>query len=110
MTFITNYKGVKIYFSTGKNDFYCDVVNNSERYKDKTFSSKKIESIKKAIENYKLGELQDDIYLYVLCKYPPRIEKIKVLRKVGDRLFFSNGKNSQNYNKIRVLKFIIPSL
>lgn len=119
MVLVKNYKGVDIYV-TRNGEFYCDVTANSSDYKNKTFQSNKIQSIEKAIDNYQSSDIDGDEY-YEIASYRNIFKKIKVIKKIGNRLFFDDGtetganrfdikplynkeiENSPDFNKIKEL-------
>ena len=97
MNLVKEHKGVKIFVST-LGEFYCDVNKNSNDYKVKTFSSNKLSSIEKAIDNFKGQEIDGNEYYEIDVCYS-KIKPLKVVRQVGDRLFFDDGTDSSNYSR-----------
>lgn len=98
MSKLKDYKGVAIYVNPINGQFYCDAANNSDKLKDATFYSKKLYSIEKAIDEY-TGTPIDGKEYYEIQPYNATIKKLKVIKKVGDRLFFDNGSQNTGYNK-----------
>lgn len=97
MNLVKEYKGVKIFVST-LGEFYCDAIKNSNDYKVKTFSSNKLQSIEKAIDDFKGQEIDGNEY-YEIESYKSKVTPLKVVRKVGSRLFFNDGTDSSNYSR-----------
>lgn len=95
MSLVKEYKGVKI-FVNYKGEFYCDANNNSNEYKNKTFNSHKLQNIEKAIDAYE-GEVENGEQYYYINLYSHTITLLKVVRKIGDRLFFDNERDSLSY-------------
>jgi hypothetical protein len=97
MSLLKEYKCVKIYVSND-GEFYCDVVNNSDNYKVKTFASNKLQSVEKAIDTYQGSEITDGKEYYDICIHSAKITLLKVVRKIGNRLFFNDGSDTARYN------------
>ena len=95
MSLVKEYKGVKI-FVNYKGEFYCDAKNNSNDYNKKTFNSHKLQNIEKAIDTYE-GEIENGEQFYYVNLYSHTITLLKVVRKIGDRLFFDNERDSLSY-------------
>lgn len=87
---VQSYKGVDIYV-TPKGEFYCDALNNSSDYESKTFQSRKMEALEKAIDQFEDG-VKDGPILYDADFRP-----VKVIRKVGSRVFFENGMDTSRW-------------
>lgn len=94
MSLVKEYKGVNIYV-TLDGEFYCDGINNSNDYRKKTFVSKKMQSIEKAIDDLK-GEDIDGNEYYEITPYNNRLKLLKVIKKIGSRVFFDDGTDSSN--------------
>ncbi len=92
---VKEYNGVKIYITT-EGRFFCDCISNSNDFSKKTFDSEKIQSIEKAIDNFE-GESINESY-YLLNVYPLSVTKLKAKSRVGNRIFFSNGTKSDDWN------------
>lgn len=95
MSLVKEYKGVYIYVSA-EGEFYCDANTNSNNYKNKTFVSKKLQSIEKAIDDFKGQEIDGNRYYHIDIHYAT-LTPLKVIRKVGSRLFFDDGTDTSNY-------------
>lgn len=102
MTKVNTYKGVDIYINP-QGDFYCNPSTNTGNYLNKVFSSSKFDSILKSIDSY-TGEVQDgeEYYDININTYTPVTTLIKVVRKVGNLLFFDNNTNSMHMLKSRL--------
>lgn len=97
MNLVKEYKGVKIFVSP-EGEFYCDTIANSNDYKKKNFSSSKLQSIEKAIDNFKGEEIDGNSY-YDILPHINCLKKLKVVRKVGSRLFFNDGTDTSFHSK-----------
>jgi hypothetical protein len=97
MTLVKEFKGVKIFVSH-EGEFYCDAISNSGDYKKKTFSSMKLQSIEKVIGEFMGQEIDGSTY-YDIQYYAATLHKIKIVRKVGDRLFFDDGTDTSNTSR-----------
>jgi hypothetical protein len=89
MSLVKEYKGVKIFVSE-QGEFYCDAIGNSNQYQNKTFSSTKLQSIEKAIDEFKGQEIDGNEY-YDITVYNSTLTHLKIISKVGNRLFFNDG-------------------
>lgn len=98
---VKEYKGVKIYITT-EGRFFCDCISNSNEFSKKTFDSEKLQSIEKAIDNFE-GASVDESY-YLLSVYPLSATKLKAKSKVGNRILFSDGTKSDDWNRRGVKK------
>lgn len=96
--FVKKYNGVHIYVSP-EGEFYCDVKNNSSNYYQKTFNSLKLQSIEKAIDNYSGGSEIDGKVYYDICRHSMSVKRLKVVKKVGERIFFNDGKDSSDWSR-----------
>lgn len=101
---VKEYKGVNIYVNP-QGEFYCDVVKNSDQFKNKTFSSYKLPSLEKAIDEYSGKELATGEYYYEVNRYNGDIKKLAVVSKVGNRVFFDDGSDTSMYTR----KTLYPS-
>lgn len=97
MNQVKEYKGVKIFVST-QGEFYCDANTNSSDYKNKTFISTKLQSVEKAIDDFKGQEIDGNRY-YDIAVYNRTITPLKIVRQVGNRLFFNDGTDTSNYSR-----------
>lgn len=97
MNLVKEYKGVKIFVSI-QGEFYCDAISNSNDYKKKTFASAKLTSIEKAIDDFSGQDLDGNSY-YEITTYNQKMSKIKIVKKVGDRLFFDDGTDTSNTSR-----------
>ncbi len=97
MNQVKEYNGVKIFVST-QGEFYCDVITNSSDYKKKTFASTKLQSIEKAIDDFKGQEIDGNQY-YDITVYNTTLTPLKVVRQVGSRLFFNDGTDTSNQSR-----------
>jgi hypothetical protein len=57
MNLVKEHNGVKIFVSI-QGEFYCNANTNSNDYEKKTFVSTKLQSIEKAIDDFKEKDLQ----------------------------------------------------
>lgn len=94
MAKVKDYKGVTIYVQEHTGEFYCDVVNNSSNYKDKTYNSAKLSSLEKAITNHSEGVVMDGEVFYEVYTFRMTCKRLKVIRVVGNRVFFNDGTDS----------------
>jgi len=99
--FVKEYKGVVIYITT-EGLFFCDCINNSEFLNNKTFSSEKLQSIEKAIDNFE-GNKQTKIY-YRLTQYPLTINTFISKSQVGNRIIFTDGTDSTCFNRLGIVE------
>lgn len=98
---VKEYKGVNIYVSTlGK--FYCDAINNSNDYNDKTFISDRLQSIEKAIDKFNGQGIDNGNQFYDIVIYNTKINLLKIVKKIGTRLFFDNGEDTSHYSLQRL--------
>ena len=97
MNLVKEYKGVKIFVST-QGEFYCDANTNSNDYKKKTFVSTKLQSIEKAIDDFKGQEIDGNRY-YDIVVYNNTLIPLRVVRRVGNRLFFDDGTDTSNNSR-----------
>ena len=97
MNLVKEHKGVKIFVSV-QGKFYCDVNTNSNDYKNKTFVSTKLQSIEKAIDEFK-GQKKDGNIYYDINVYDTTLTPLKVEIQVGKSLFFDDGTNTSNYSR-----------
>ena len=98
---VRDYKGVNIFIDIN-GTFFCDCINNSNILENKTFNSDKLTSIIKAIDNFKGNEINE--IFYKLNYYPIKIEKFKATSKVGNRLLFNDGTDSESYSRKNLYK------
>ena len=97
MNLVKEHKGVKIFVSI-QGEFYCDANTNSNDYKKKTFVSTKLQSIEKAIDDFKGQEIDGNIY-YDIAVYNTTLTPLRIVRQVGNRLFFDDGTDTSNYSR-----------
>jgi hypothetical protein len=97
MNLVKEYKGVKIFVSV-QGEFYCDANTNSNDYKKKTFVSTRLQSIEKAIDDFKGQEIDGDRY-YDINVYYTTLTPLKVVRQIGNRLFFDDGTDTSSYSR-----------
>ena len=97
MNLVKEHKGVKIFVSI-QGEFYCDANTNSNDYKKKTFVSTKLQSIEKAIEDFKGQEIDGNRY-YNIAIYNTTLTPLRIVRQVGNRLFFDDGTDTSNYSR-----------
>lgn len=97
MSLVKNYRGVDIYVSP-EGEFYCDVKFNSSKYHQKTVNSFKLLSIEKAIDGYK-GEEIDGNSFYVIEPHSNDFKKIKVIKRIGNRLFFDDETDTSMWSR-----------
>ena len=97
MNLVKEYKRVKIFVSH-KGEFYCDANKNSNDYRNKTFVSKKLESLEKAIDNFK-GQKIDGNKYYDITVYNTTIKPLKVVQQIGNRFFFDDGTDTAHYSR-----------
>lgn len=97
MNQVKEYKGVKIFVST-QGEFYCDANTNSSDYKKKTFVSTKLQSIEKAIDDFKGQEIDGNRY-YDIAVYNTTLTPLRIVSRVGSRLFFDDGTDTSNYSR-----------
>lgn len=93
---VKDYRGIKIFVYID-GTFYCNMDHYPD-YKKKTFQSNKLASIEKAIDEYHEKVVDGSIY-YDIVSYIPRIHRLKVIGKVGSRLFFDDGTSSMSHNR-----------
>jgi hypothetical protein len=98
---VKEYNGVKIYITT-EGRFFCDCISNSSEFSKKTFDSEKLQSIEKAIYNFE-GASVDESY-YLLSMYPLSVNKLIAKSKVGNRILFTDGTKSDDWNRRGVKK------
>ena len=101
---VKKHKGVNIYI-TSEGMFFCDCNNNSDLYENKTFNSEKLQSLEKAIDSFEGNKLNEDYYL--LSVYPISVKKFTAKSKVGDRIIFNDGTDSNSYQKRGIKKGIL---
>ena len=97
MNLVKEHKGVKIFVSI-QGDFYCDANTNSNDYKKKTFVSTKLQSIEKAIDDFKGQEIDGNRY-YDIAVYNTTLTPLRIVRQVGNRLFFDDGTDTSNHSR-----------
>jgi hypothetical protein len=97
MSFLKEHKGVKIFVSY-QGEFYCDANTNSNDYNKKTFASKKLQSIEKAIDDFKGQEIDGNRY-YDIAVYSTTLTPLRIIRQVGNRLFFDDGTDSSSCSR-----------
>jgi len=97
MKLVEEYKGVKI-FITNNNEFYCDAIENSDIYRNKTFKSYKLESIEKEIDLFKEDVVDGNEY-YEINIHNTSLKLLKVTNKVDRRLFFDDGTDTNSYTR-----------
>jgi len=88
---------VQIFVST-QGEFYCDANTNSNIYKNKTFSSVKLQSIEKAIDDFQ-GQKVDGNSYYDIAVYNTTLKLLKVTSRVGNRYFFDDGTDSSMHSR-----------
>lgn len=105
MNLVKEYKGIKIFVSI-KGEFYCDANTNSSDYNKKTFVSTKLQSIEKAIDDFKGQEIDGNRY-YDISVYNTTLNPLRIVRKVGNRFFFDDGTDTSNYSRKKLYpKFV----
>lgn len=104
MNLVKEHKGVKIFVSI-QGEFYCDANTNSNDYKKKTFVSTKLQSIEKAIDDFKGQEIDGNRY-YDIAAHNITLTPLRIVRQVGNRLFFDDGTDTSNYSR----KSLYPKL
>lgn len=97
MNLVKEHKGVKIFVSI-QGEFYCDTNTNSNDYKKKTFVSAKLQSIEKAIDDFKGQEIDGNSY-YDIAVSTTTLTPLRIVRQVGNRLFFDDGTDTSNYSR-----------
>ncbi len=97
MNLVKEYKGVKI-FITDVGEFYCDAIGNSNDYKKKTFVTAKLQSLEKAIDSFKGQEIEGNRY-YDIHVYNTTLTPLRVIRNVGNRLFFDDGTDTSSHSR-----------
>ena len=97
MNLVKEHKGVKIFVSI-QGEFYCDANTNSNDYKKKTFASTKLQSIEKAIDDFKGQEVDGNRY-YDIAVYNTTLTPLRIVRQVGNRLFFDDETDTSNYSR-----------
>jgi hypothetical protein len=95
MSLVKEYNGVKIFVSQN-GEFYCDVIANTNDYKNKTFGSFKLQSVESAIDNYD-GRVVDGNEYYDIQE--SILLPLKVTSRVGNRLFFNDNTDTSHYNR-----------
>ena len=95
MAEVVKYKGVFIQV-TPEGKFYADPKNNSTDFYKASITSDKVESIKKAIDNY-TDTSQSATYYYDITNYRVEVEQIFITNTVGTLTYYSNGKDSRHY-------------
>ena len=95
MNLVKEHKGVKIFVSI-QGEFYCDANTNSNDYKKKTFVSTKLQSIEKAIDDFKGQEIDGNRYYDIANT---TLTPLRIVRQVGNRLFFDDGTDTSNYSR-----------
>jgi len=98
MNLVKEHKGVNIYVST-EGEFYCDAINNVSDYKKKTFVSTKLQSIEKAIDDFKGQEIENGKQFYDITIYNNTLVPLRIIRQVGNRLFFDDGTDTSNHSR-----------
>lgn len=97
MTLVKKYKDVSI-FVNDNGEFYCDLHKNSNDYKNKTMSYFRLSEIEKAIDEYEISKFNGESYYDIDIIYCI-IKKIKVIGKVGGRVFFDDETDTSSYNR-----------
>lgn len=97
MNLVKEHKGVKIFVSI-QGEFYCDANTNSNDYKNKTFVSTKLQSVEKAIDDFKGQEIDGNRY-YDIAVYNTTFIPLRVVRRVGSRLFFDDGTDTSSHSR-----------
>lgn len=95
---VKEYKGVNIYVSP-RGEFYCDAIGNSNDYKNKTFTSTKIISIEKGIDNFTGQEIENGNVYYDILTHNTTIKSLKVVKRVGYRVFFDDGTDTSQQSR-----------
>lgn len=97
MSLVKEHNGVKIFVSN-QGEFYCDANTNSNDQSKKTFASTKLQSIEKAIDDFKGQEIDGNRY-YDIAVYNTTFTTLKVVRQVGNRLFFDDGTDTSSNSR-----------
>lgn len=102
MEFIKEYKSVFIYQHIPTGEYYCDAKYNSSNYKNNTHIGNKIQHIERAINDCK-GYIVDDIIQYYAVEvYEPKIELLRVVKRLGKHLYFDDGTSTKYKNRERL--------
>jgi hypothetical protein len=100
--FIKRYKGFDIFLSNSS-DFFTDVINNSDDINKKTFNSKKLLSLEKAIdrflENKDTNSKKEYFYQIIFFNSSYTIKKLNIVSKIGKRIFFDDSTDSNSINR-----------
>lgn len=99
---IKEYKGVFIYHNTFKNEYYCDAKYNSSNYENKTHIGNKIQHIERAINDCEGYVVEDIIQYYAVEVYEPKIELLRVVKRLGKHLYFDDGTSTKDKNRERL--------
>lgn len=99
---IKEYKGVFIYHNTFKNEYYCDAKYNSSNYENKTHIGNKIQHIERAINDCEGYVVDDIIQYYAVEVYEPKIELLRVVKRLGKHLYFDDGTSTKDKNRERL--------
>lgn len=95
---LKEYKGVTIYVHYD-GTFYCDAVNNSEDFKNKTFESAKLPSLEKAIDGFTGEKISNGKSFYVFDYNKLSMTRLQAVCKMGNRVFFDDGTSSADFNR-----------
>lgn len=99
---IKEYKGVFIYHNTFKNEYYCDAKYNSSNYENKTHIGNKIQHIERAINDCEGYVVEDIIQYYAVEVYEPKIELLRVVKRLGKHLYFDDGTSTKDKTRERL--------
>ena len=102
MEFIKEYKGVFIYHNTLKNEYYCDAKYNSSNYENNTHIGNKIQHIERAINDCYGYVVGDVIQYYAVEVYEPKIELLRVVKRLGKHLYFDDGTSTKDKTRERL--------
>jgi hypothetical protein len=78
-------------------------VKNSNDIKSATFRSTKLPSIEKAIDEFVGGTVENGDEYYEIATYSASIKPLKVIKKVGTRLFFDDGTDTSNWSRKKII-------
>lgn len=96
---VKEHKGVKIYLNES-GMFYCNVVNNTDDFRNKTFESEKLKSIEKAINDHGGIKMINNDYYYDIDVHLLKITKLTPVKHVGDLIFFDDGRNNMHNKRL----------
>ena len=99
---IKEYKGVFIYHNTLKNEYYCDAKYNSSNYENNTHTGNKIQHIERKINDCEEYVVDDIIQYYAVEVYEPKIELLRVVKRLGKHLYFDDGTSTKDKNRERL--------